>query len=94
MIKLLIILFIISCMPISLSFNLKTHNNFKDIDVKNCTYYFSDDKIDTKNIDTSQINTDKKSYKNVFRYFIEYLAIKDLRNVKTNIVDLLYLFYK
>ena len=86
MAKLLVISFIMSCMPLSISLNLKIDNNFKDIDIKNRTYYFFDDMIDMKNLNSSQINIDKNAEKNVFIYFIGYMAVKDLRYVKTNTV--------
>ena len=74
-------------MPISISLTLKIDNNFKDIDIKNRTYDFFDDIIDIKNLNPSQINIDKSSEKNVFIYFIGYMAVKDLRYVKTNSVN-------
>ena len=36
---------------------------FKDIDIKNHTYYFFDDINNTKNFDPNKIKTDEKSYK-------------------------------
>ena len=43
-------------------------NKFKDIDIKNCTYYFFDDMIKIKILDSSKIEIDEKSYKNIFIY--------------------------
>ena len=38
-------------------------NKFKDIDIKNHTYYFFDDIINIKNFDPIKIKIDEKSYK-------------------------------
>ena len=37
-------------------------NKFKDIDIKNHTYYLSDDIINIKNIDLNKTEIDQKSY--------------------------------
>ena len=37
-------------------------NKFKEIDTKNCTYYFFDDIINIKSFGSSKIKTDEKSY--------------------------------
>ena len=42
-------------------------NNIKEIDVKNCRYYFFDDMFNIKNLDPSKIKIDKKSSK-IFLY--------------------------
>ena len=36
-------------------------NKFKEIDVKNRTYYFFDDTINIKNLDSNKIKIDKRS---------------------------------
>ena len=43
-------------------------HKFKDIDIKNCTYYLFDGMINIKNLDQNKIKIDKKSYKNIFIY--------------------------
>ena len=43
-------------------------NKFKEIDIKNRTYYFSDDIINIKNFDLNKIKTDEKLYKNNLIY--------------------------
>ena len=43
-------------------------NKFKDIDIKNRTYYFFDDIINMKNFDPNKIKIDKKSYKDILIY--------------------------
>ena len=40
-------------------------NKFNGIDIKNHTYYFSNDMINIKNLDPSKTKIDKKSYKHV-----------------------------
>ena len=45
------------------------------------------DIINIKNFDPNKIKIDKKSYKNVLIYFIEYVTIKDLKYVKINSVN-------
>ena len=69
-------------------------NKFKDIDLKNRTYFF-DNMIIIKSLDLNKskirIHT-KKSYKNVLIYCIGYVMVKELRYVKFNSVNPLYLF--
>ena len=48
-------------------------NKFKDIDTKNCTYYYFDDMIDIKSFDPNKIKIDQKSYKNILIYYIGYV---------------------
>ena len=62
--------------------NLKIGNKFKDIDIKNCTYYFCDDMINIKNLDLNKI----KIWKFIHKIFLfitldmwRYLKIKDQR---------------
>ena len=57
--------------------------NIKQIKIKNCTYYFFNDMINIKDIDSSLVKIDKKSYKNVDIYNIGYITIKKLMNMKT-----------
>ena len=40
-------------------------NSVKENDIKNRTYYFSDDMINLKNLDPNKIKIYEKSYKNV-----------------------------
>ena len=56
-------------------------NKFKDIDIKNQTYYFLDDMINIKILDLNKIKIDGKSYKNILIYYIGYVMVKDLRCV-------------
>ena len=57
--------------------------NIKQIKIKNRTYYFFNDMINIKDIDSSLVKIDKKSYKNVDIYNIGYITIKKLMNMKT-----------
>ena len=66
--------------------------NIKQINIKNCTYYFFNDMINIKDFDPSLIKIDKKSYKNICIYYIGYITIKsnsDYENI--NSVNPLYL---
>ena len=67
-------------------------NKFKDIDIKNHPYYFFGDMINVKNVDLNKIKIDEKLYTNILIYFIGYVMFKDLRGVKTNSVNSVYLF--
>ena len=66
-------------------------NKFKDIDIKNHTYFFFNDNINVKNFDPKKIWIHKKSYKNISVYYIGYVTMKDLKYVKNNSVNPLYL---
>ena len=66
-------------------------NKFKDVDIKNHTYYFFDDIINMKNIDPNKIKIHKNSYKNILFYYIRYVKIKDSKYIKSNSVNPLYL---
>ena len=47
--------------------------------------------INIKSFDSKLLNIDKKSYKNIDVYYIEYITMKDLDYVKINSVNPLYL---
>ena len=66
-------------------------NIIKDINIKNHTYYFFDDIINIKDFDPNNIKIDEKSYKNIFIYCIAYATIKNLKHLKIDIVNPLYL---
>ena len=68
-------------------------NKVKNIDIKNRTYYFFDDVINITNSDSNNIKLDKKSYKDVFIYCIEHVTIKDLKYIKINSANPLYLTF-
>ena len=54
----------------------------KQINIKNRTYYFYNDIIDLENFDSSLLKVDKKSYKDIGIYNIEYIAIKKIGDCK------------
>ena len=63
--------------------------NIKQINIKNCTYYFFND-INIKVFDSSLIKIDKKSYKNICNF--GYTTIKKFNDYKSiNSVNPLYL---
>ena len=66
--------------------------NTKQINIKNCTYYFFNDIINIKDFDPSLIKIDKKSYKNIGIYYIGYITIKSISDYENiNSVNPLYL---
>ena len=52
----------------------------KGIDIKNCTYYFFNDMINLKNFDLNLLKIDKKSYKDIYIYYVGYITIKKIDN--------------
>ena len=66
-------------------------NNLKDVNMKNHTYYCFDDIINIKDFDPDNIKIDEKSYKNILIYYIAYVMIKNLKYIKVNSVNSLYL---
>ena len=68
-------------------------NKIKDIDTKKHTYYFFNNIINIKNFDLNNIKIDEKSYKNTLIYYIGYVTIKDLKYLKINSVNPLYLIF-
>ena len=66
--------------------------NIKQINIKNCTYYFLSDMINIKEFDSSLLKTEKKSCKNISIYYIGYIIIKSISDyVNINSVNPLYL---
>ena len=59
--------------------------NFKQINIKNRTYYFFNDMINIKNFDSG-----KKSCKNIDIYYIGYITIKDTDYVNIHNANPLY----
>ena len=66
-------------------------NKFKEIDTKNCTYYFFDDMINIKNLDSNKIKIDEKSYTNILIYYNGHVTVKNLSHIKISIVNPLYI---
>ena len=50
----------------------------KQIEIKNRTYYFYNDIINIEEFNSSLLKIDKKSYKDVDIYYIEYITIKKI----------------
>ena len=50
----------------------------KQINIKNRTYYFYNDRIDLKDFDARLLKIDKKSYKNIGIYNTGYITIKKI----------------
>ena len=50
--------------------------NIKQINIKNCTYYFFNGMINIEDFDSILLKLDKKLYKNINIYYIGYITIK------------------
>ena len=50
----------------------------KQINIKNQTYYFYNDRIDLKDFDTKLLKIDKKHYNEIDIYYIGYVTVKKL----------------
>ena len=50
----------------------------KQINIKSRTYYFYNDIINTKNLESKLLKIDKKPYKNIGIYNIGYITIKKI----------------
>ena len=64
----------------------------KQINIKNRTYYFYNDRIDLKDFDAKLLKIDKKDYNEIDIYYIGYATVKKIANCNNiNSVNLLYL---
>ena len=54
----------------------------KQINIKNRTYYFYNDKINIKNFERNLLKIDRGSYENIGIYNIVYITIKKLMILK------------
>ena len=50
----------------------------KQINIKNPTFYFYNDKINFKNFDAKLLKIDKKDYNEIDIYYINYMTVKKL----------------
>ena len=65
---------------------------FKQINIKNRTYYFYNDQIDLKDFDARLLKIDKKDYNEIDIYYIGYVTVKKIANCNNiNSVNPLYL---
>ena len=65
-------------------------NGFKN-KIKSRRCHIFDDLINIKNCHPNKIGIDKKSYKNILVYYIWHVMFQDLRYIKINGVNPLYL---
>ena len=66
--------------------------NFKQINTKNLTYCFYNDKINLKNFDAKLLKIDKKDYNEIDIYYIGYVTVKKIANCNNiNSVNPFYL---
>ena len=64
----------------------------KELNIKNQTYYFFNDIVDTKNFHSNLIKIDKKSHKDIDIYYIGYITIQKIGDCKNiHSVNPLYL---
>ena len=64
----------------------------KQIDIKNPTYYFYNDKINLKNFDAKLLKINKKDYIEIDIYYINYATVKKIANCNNiNSVNPFYL---
>ena len=49
---------------------------FKQINIKNRTYYFYNDQINLKDFDARMLKIDVKDYKEIDIYYIGYVTVK------------------
>ena len=67
----------------------------RQINIKNRTYYFYNDRIDLKYFDAMLLKIDKKDYNETDTYYIGYVTIKKIANCNNiNSVIPLYLMIK
>ena len=63
----------------------------KQINIKNWTYYFYNDRIDLKDFDARLLKIDKKDCNNIDIYYIDYVTVKKIDTCNNvNSVNLLY----
>ena len=65
--------------------------SFKDINIKNRTYYFFNDIINMKDFDPNNIRTEEKSYKNILVYYFGCVTIK--KYLKIYSINHLYVIF-
>ena len=65
--------------------------SIKEINIKNRTYYFFDEMINTKIFDSNLLKIGKKSYENIDTYYITYIKMKDFHYVNIHSVNPSYL---
>ena len=56
----------------------------KELNIKNQTYYFLDDMIDTRNFHSNLLKIDKKPDENKDIYYIGYITIKKFSELEWN----------
>ena len=64
----------------------------KQVNIKNRTYYFYNERINLQNFDAKFLKTDEKDYKEIEIYYIGYVTVKKIANCNNiNSVNPLYL---
>ena len=65
--------------------------SIKQVNIKNRTYYFSNDMIRIEELNPDLLKIDMKSYKNIDIYYIGYITMKDVDYV--NIIEFFVPYY-
>ena len=63
----------------------------KQFSIKNRTYYFYNDIVDLKDFEPNLSKIDKKSYKNIDIYYVEYITINKINDESIYSVNHLHL---
>ena len=58
--------------------------NVKDLNIKNQTYYYFDDMIDTRKFESNLLKIDQKLHRDFDIYYIGYIMIKTFSTYKNN----------
>ena len=58
---------------------VKSKNEFKKVNVKNCAFYYFDDIMEIEDINVDNILLDEKSYKNILLYNTVYKEFMDAK---------------
>ena len=64
---------------------VKSKNEFKKVNVKNCAYYYFDDIMEIEDINVDNILLDEKSYKNILLYNTVYKEFMDAKLLRISL---------
>ena len=73
---------------------IKISNKVKDINIKNCKFYFFNGIINIENLDPKNFKIDEVSFKKNFIYYLGYKTIKDSKYIKIYNVNPLYSIFR
>ena len=64
---------------------MKSKNEFKKVNVKNCAFYYFDDIMEIEDINVDNILLDEKSYKNILLYNTVYKEFMDAKLLRISL---------